>query len=106
MLWGVLSRLETTPGQEKAIVQALGELRATVHDLGPSVRDARKQLSQAVAGPTFDDAAWAQAEGTIQKAADQARGALRAALEKVHATLDDRQRKRLGSLIEGGPFCC
>jgi hypothetical protein len=105
MLWGVLSRLDTTPGQEKAIVQALGELRATVHDLHPSVRGARKQLSQAIAGPIFDAAAWTLAEETIHKAGEQARAALRTALEKVHATLDDRQRQRLATLVDGGPFC-
>lgn len=106
MLWGVLSRLETTPGQEKAIVQALGELRSTVHDLRPSVREARTQLAQAVAGPSFDEAGWTQADASIQKAGEQARAAVRTALQKVHATLDDRQRTRLGTMIEGGPYCC
>jgi hypothetical protein len=104
LLYSVLDRLDTTPGQEKAIVEALRELRGSLWDLRPSVKEARADLSRSLSGAAFDEARFSAAEGRIQGETQKAGGAFRLALQKIHATLDDRQRQRLGSLIESG--CC
>ncbi len=108
MLWGVLSRLETTPGQEKAIVQALDELRATLGGLRSSVRGARGKFARSVSAASFDESSWTEAERDLETSGREASGAVQAALKKIHATLDDRQRQRLSSMIDAGFWhgCC
>ena len=108
MLWSVLSRLDTTPGQEKAIVQALDELRSTVVGLRSSVRGARSKLARSVTAATFDETAWTEAEREIESSGREASKAAQAAMRKIHATLDDRQRERLGGMIDAGFWhgCC
>src|SRR3954469_19548918 len=45
-LWSVLARLETTPGQEKAIREALDELRTEARDLRGAWKDTRSDLAR------------------------------------------------------------
>jgi Spy/CpxP family protein refolding chaperone len=102
-LYGVLERLETTPGQEKIITQALDEFRDTAWRAKSTLESSRKALSRAVRGEVFDESAVREAFLEQDAAVAEIREALVTAGRKVHETLDERQRKILGELIESGP---
>lgn len=98
--------LDTSPGQEKAIRAALGELRNSFSELRPELEATRAQLAQTVGGEQFDAAAF---EATLERqAASLARMAPVAsrALGQIHDALDTDQRRRLARLIETGPGYC
>jgi len=103
MIREAFCRLETTPGQEKAIVQALHELKDTLRDVHAPLRDVRKGVGQAIAGAAFDESAWGEADQKVQAAGQRAREAIHVALGKIHAALDERQRERLSRWIQSGP---
>jgi Spy/CpxP family protein refolding chaperone len=98
-----LDHLDTTPGQEKAIVAALDELRDEAWDLRSKVLESRRTVGGAIRGERLDDAALESlvARHTSDFAAFGARTI--AALGKVHEVLDPEQRKRLARLIESVP---
>lgn len=97
--------LDTSPGQEKAIRAALGELRKSLGELRPELDATRSQLAQTFGGEQFDAAAF---ESTLEhQAASLGRMAPVAsrALGQIHEALDPDQRRRLARLIENGPGC-
>jgi len=96
-------RLDTTPGQEKAIVAAVEELVAVgkgVHKDGKAVR---AEVAAAIGQPVLDEGALAGAEAKIQASFETIRDASLGALRKIHEALDPAQRRKLGELIESGP---
>src|SRR5437016_3880174 len=99
----VFERLETTPGQEKAVVAAVGELREAVDKMRDEMKVSRADLARVVQAPSFEPAAlrdlFARHDGMI----DDARKATVIMLGKVHEALDERQRKALAELVETGP---
>jgi hypothetical protein len=100
----LLDRLDTTPGQEKVIREAVDTLLDDVHAARGDFRGTRTQVAQAIRGETLDRGA---IDGVFESH-DQVIGRVRKnaleAFSKVHETLDERQRKTLADIIEAGPF--
>jgi Spy/CpxP family protein refolding chaperone len=102
VLRGLFTRLDTTPGQEKAILTALDGLRERVHSARQELLGAGKELAAAFGGELLDQAAL-EALFARKVALGQAVGEeLRAFIAVVHEALDPEQRRRLAELIEDG----
>jgi Spy/CpxP family protein refolding chaperone len=100
----VLDRLDTTPGQEKVIREAVDALLDELHDARREFRGTRAEVARAIRGPSLDRAAIDGVFARHDQLIDGARRSALAAFAKIHETLDDRQRKILADLIESGPF--
>ncbi|RYZ02233.1 MAG: periplasmic heavy metal sensor [Myxococcales bacterium] len=100
----VLERLDTTPGQEKVIREAIHDLKEDASGLRGEMRGTRSELAEALRAPELDkesiDRVFAKHDELIEKL----RASLLDTAEKVHTTLDDQQRKRLADMIESGPM--
>jgi Heavy-metal resistance len=99
-----LQRLDTTPGQEKVIREALHDLREEAYDLRREVQSTRADLAQALRAPELDKALVDRVFAKHDEVIEKLRAALLDNAEKVHTTLDEQQRKRLADMIEGGPW--
>jgi Spy/CpxP family protein refolding chaperone len=102
-LRSIFERLDTTPGQEKAILAALDELKETARAAKGEMRGARSELAQAMRTESFDEVALGGATARVEGVVDTARKAGIAAFAKIHQALDDRQRQKLADIIESGP---
>jgi Spy/CpxP family protein refolding chaperone len=98
----ILERLDATPAQERAIMDALGELKDAAREIRGSVRETRSDVARTVSGPVFDESALDSVEKRFEDAAQRMKRAAGATLGKIHAVLDERQRKVLGEMIESG----
>src|SRR5580704_642408 len=54
-LYMVLSRLDASPAQERAIIGEVDKLKSRLRDIRHGVKDARGDLSAALRGPVLDD---------------------------------------------------
>jgi Spy/CpxP family protein refolding chaperone len=97
-------RLDTTPGQEKAIGQALDTVREQMRGARDELSAARKSLATAIGGDVIDGAALDAALGQQKSLVDKLGQSVTQALLSVHEALDGEQRKRLAELIAQGPF--
>lgn len=102
-LRGVFERLDTTPGQEKVITQALDDLRTAGKGIKDEMRGARSELASALRGESFDEVALGGATARIETAVDSFRKAGIDAFAKIHGALDERQRATLADWLERGP---
>ena len=102
MVRALLSRLDATPAQERAIVGELDRLRDRVRGAKAQLVDTRGDLAAAVRGPALDDAALGAVLGRVDAATGEARGAVIEALRNVHALLDDQQRAQLADILDRG----
>jgi len=103
-LRSLFERLETTPGQERAILAALRELsenRAAIRD---EMRRTRSQIAAAVAGGLVDDATLEETFASHDRLLARIRVSLVEALKKITEVLDEPQRKTLGEMLERGRF--
>jgi len=102
-LHDALDRLDTTPGQEKAIVAAIDEFRDAVHALRGKVMASRGELAAALRQDQFEPervrGALARNAGELAALADTGTSTL----AKIHEALDAEQRKRLARWLESGP---
>src|SRR6478735_3816677 len=100
----LLDRLDTTPGQEKVIREAVDTLLDDVHDARSELRATRADVAQAVRAETLDrgliDGVFERHDRVIERVRQNALDSF----GKVHETLDGRQRRILAELIEAGPF--
>lgn len=100
----LLDRLDTTPGQEKVIREAVDVLMDDIHGARGEFRGTRSDVANAIRGETLDRGAL---EGVFERhdqVIDRVRHNALDAFAKVHETLDQRQRKILAEIIESGPF--
>lgn len=98
----VLARLDTAPGQEKVIAQAVSEFIDRARESGREVRATRQGIAEALRSETLDEARLNDVFGQHDAALDEVRKAGVTAARKVHEALDERQRKLLGDLVEQG----
>jgi Spy/CpxP family protein refolding chaperone len=104
MLNRLLDRLDTTPGQEKVIREAVDSVLDEMHDARREFRGSRADVAQIIRGERLDSA---QAEAIFTRhdvLIDRVRRNALEAFARVHETLDERQRKILADLVESGPF--
>jgi hypothetical protein len=103
-LYRVFEELDTSPGQEKAIRGALGELRGAFAALRPQLVGARQSLATAITSEPFDAAALEHGFSGRLAEASSVSSALAAAVGKIHDALDADQRKRLARLVDALPY--
>jgi uncharacterized membrane protein len=104
VIGAVLDRLETTPGQEKAIRAAIDEFSETAVRARRDFRASRRELARAVRGESLDSQALHEAFVRHDGSIGELRSAFAGALSKVHETLDERQRETLADMIESGHY--
>ncbi len=102
MLRGLFQRLDTTPGQEKVILQAVETLREKGREGRDAVRGTGADVAKAFRGERFDESAMADAFTRQDAALESAQKGLFEALAKVHEVLDERQRRELADMMERG----
>lgn len=102
-LRALFERLDTSPGQEKAIRAALDELRGAARNAREDMNGARQDVARVMRGDVVDDVALGELTAKAQAAADAMRQAVASAFAKVHDALDERQRATLADFIESGP---
>ncbi len=100
MLRWAFYRLDTSPSQEKVILEALASLRERGENLWREWQRSRAELAEALRGEALDEGkirgAFARHDGLLT----ELQSAGLEALGKVHAALDAEQRKALSSLLE------
>ena len=101
MRW-IFERLDTSPGQEKVMVEAADALSDALGKLRGEMGSARATLAQALRGETFDAAALREMDAKHDALLEELRKTLRASMAQVHEALDDRQRRELADLLEHG----
>jgi len=98
-LYRLFDRLDTSPGQEKAIKNALEEAREQLTMVRQPLDELRSDLGEAMQRDDFDRAQvemlFTRGEGRLK----EARAAVIEALERVHAALEPEQRKQLGKFV-------
>jgi len=103
-LRSLFARLDTTPGQEREIRAAIEELRDRARDAKSGVGETREGIGQAVAGESFDEAAFESVTARFDATAEKMKDAAAVALRRIHAVLDPKQRERLAELVSRGAF--
>jgi Spy/CpxP family protein refolding chaperone len=103
MMRRLFQELDTTPGQEKVILEVADELEKK----GSAAREAffsvRSEFSRSVRGEHFDGAAVDASFEKQQAAVDELKAAAREGMRKIHEALNPEQRKRAADLLEYGP---
>jgi len=102
MLHALLSRIDASPAQERAIIHEVEKLQDRVRGAKGGVREARGDLAAALRGPVLDDAALGAVLGRVDAATGEARSAVVDALRGIHGLLDDRQRAEVADLLDRG----
>jgi Spy/CpxP family protein refolding chaperone len=100
----VLGRLDTTPGQEKVIREALSDFKEEAWSLRGEVRGTRSELADAIRAPELDKALIDRVFAKHDEVIEKLRASLLRTAEQVHGTLDERQKKQLADMIESGPW--
>jgi Spy/CpxP family protein refolding chaperone len=104
-LRSAFERLDTTPGQEKAIVSAIDELKQNRAIVREEAQHTREDLARVVASGLVDDAALEETFARHDRALAQLRVAFVETVKKVSETLDERQRKQVADfLVRSGRF--
>ena len=102
-LHAAFERLDTTPGQEKAVVAAIDEFRDSARAVRQKVMASRGDVAAALRDDQFEPerVRAVLSRNTEELNALSETGAQ--ALAKIHDALDPEQRKRLARWIESGP---
>lgn len=100
-LRGLFERLETTPGQERAILAALDELRENRRALREELGQSRGDIARAIEGGLVDDTTLEETYARHNRTLARLRVSFNEALKKVVEALDEGQRKDLASMLEG-----
>jgi hypothetical protein len=95
----IFERLGTTPGQEKVVAQALGELRSNRAVIAEEARTTREDLTSAISGGLIDDAALDEMFARHDRVLARLRVSFVEALKQITETLDERQRKELVAIL-------
>ncbi|HLK37229.1 MAG TPA: periplasmic heavy metal sensor [Polyangiaceae bacterium] len=102
LMRSLFERLDTTPGQEKAILAALDELQEEKRAVREEMSQTRADIARAVRGGLVDDATLEETFARHDRLLARLRVAFVETTKKVTGTLDERQRKQVGDLIENG----
>jgi Spy/CpxP family protein refolding chaperone len=103
-LRSLFERLDTTPGQERVIVQVLDELSQNRKALREEFGRTRADLAQAVQGGLIEDSTLEDAFARHDRLAAQLRVAFVEAMKKLTEVLDEAQRKQVARMLEGRGF--
>lgn len=95
-------RLELSEDQVALLATVLDELKTERAQAAVDQRRRVSALAEAIEGSAFDEQRVAGASEEQAKSEERIRAAVAAALRKIHAALDDEQRKRLAYLLRTG----
>lgn len=95
----ILEKLDTTPGQEKVIHQAVEEVSDSIRAARTELDASRADIARSLGGEEFDAGALGTAYARQDDALRSIRDAVTRALASVHDALDARQRETLAKLI-------
>ncbi len=101
MRW-LFERLETSPGQEKVIVQAADELTEAIEKMRDELSTTRAAIARSLRGETFDTAMLHELDTRHDELIDNLRRTLRTSLSKIYEALDVKQRRELADMLEHG----
>jgi hypothetical protein len=101
LYWG-FQRLDTSPGQEKAIRSALSEMWQGLATLRPALHAIRKETGVAFAQEGFNAQVAEERLRVGEIELDQARKLVSGTLAKIHEVLDPDQRQRVAKWLESG----
>ena len=104
LLYGLFRRLDTTPGQEKAIVEQMDGLRERLSEARGELIAARRELAAVLGGEVLDAAALDAAFRRGNELFGKFGRDVQAALTGVHEALDLEQRRQLAELLADGSF--
>lgn len=96
----VLERLDTTPGQEKAILGAIDDLRERAESARDGIDETRQSVAAALREETLDEHAFAGLFDGHLAQIDALRDDVARAVSTIHETLTPKQRARLADLVE------
>jgi hypothetical protein len=100
----VLSHVNATPAQERAIGTAFEEFRGDMKKLGGGeTRRSRQEIADALRQPTFDGVVLGEQFARHDTVIEGARKAFVGLVARVHDALEPEQRTRLATLVERGP---
>ena len=102
MMYEVLSRIDASPAQDRAILAEVEKLEGRVGAAKLGVEDARGDLAAALRGPVLDDAALGAVLGKVDAATGEIRSAVIDAVRGIHVVLDDPQRAQIADLLDRG----
>jgi Spy/CpxP family protein refolding chaperone len=101
-LRAIFERLDTTPGQEKVIVQAADELKGALHDAKEALRDTRGDFARVIRGDVVDEAALTDIFVKHDTVISETRRTAVEAIRKAHEALTEEQRSKVADFIERG----
>jgi hypothetical protein len=104
ILRGIFERLETTPGQERVILEALDELKDQAKKARAESKATISDVASALRGEELGTEQMGSAFAHVDSAVEGTRDALFAALSKIHAALEPAQRKILADMLERRGF--
>jgi hypothetical protein len=105
-LRSIFERLETTPGQEKVILQAADELRDAFGKARGDLRDTRSDFARIFRGDVVDEATLSDIFVKHDTVISETRRTAVEAVRKAHEALTEEQRSQVADFIErgrGGP---
>ncbi len=102
MLRSLFERLQTTPGQERVILDAVEAVRKQGADGREALKQTAGDAARAFRGERFDEAVMGDAFARQDAALEAMQKAMFDALQKVHDALDERQRRELAEMMERG----
>jgi Spy/CpxP family protein refolding chaperone len=107
LLRSMFERLDTTPGQEKAILGALDQLRENKKSVREELRQTRSDVARAVRGGLVDDSSLEETFARHDRLLAQLRVSLVEAVKQITEALDERQHKQVADMLDGsGSFGC
>lgn len=104
LLRSLFERLETTPGQERAIVAALERLRENRTVIRDEARQTQDDVARVIEGALSDDTMLDETFARHDRLLAQLRVSWVETLKTISETLDERQRKELASVIRNRRF--
>jgi hypothetical protein len=102
MLRWLFERLETSPGQEKVVIEAAEAMRNAVQGWWGDLDRTRSDVARSIRGEVFDGAALEEAFARADGRLNTLRDVVRAQAARVHEALDARQRAELADLLASG----
>jgi Spy/CpxP family protein refolding chaperone len=100
LLYRVLDRLDTSPGQDKAILAAIDDLRDSARSARRDLPDIRKQVADALRADSFDEGAFTAIFDEPIGRLNTLRDELTKTAATIHETLTPKQRERLHDLVQ------
>jgi Spy/CpxP family protein refolding chaperone len=101
MLQRVLRRLDTTPAQERVIVEAIDEARQSAQGLRKEATMSKEDVITMLKSEEVEVDALGAAFARQDEALTDARLGATAALQKIHNALTEEQRLKLGRMLKG-----